>query len=262
MGHRVSIPRGPPVRIVMIGKTGVGKSAVGNTIVNKKAFISLESPESVTAHCRHAQLEGEKREVHVVDTPGILDTSKSVEVVKKEIIKCIQMSTPGPHVFLLVLQIGRFTKEEENCVDALEKLFGPEMSKYMIVLFSHGDKLTQQGTTIFDYLRSGHPKLTELLNRCGNRFHVFNNKDKKNRKQVAELIKKIDEMVAANRASYYSDDMFEAVDRTQRQPDKLPDGTEDLNVNVLSELLQRIIQFQATLSATTPAPAAVYDNKT
>ncbi|TKS84101.1 hypothetical protein D9C73_019132 [Collichthys lucidus] len=39
-----------------------------------------------------------------------------------------------------VIQIGRFTKEEENCVQALEKIFGPEASKSMIVLFTRACK--------------------------------------------------------------------------------------------------------------------------
>ncbi|CAI5666230.1 unnamed protein product [Oreochromis niloticus] len=243
MGNNSSIPDGPPRRIVMIGKTGVGKSAVGNTILGTKNFESNVSSESVTQTCEFEKVPNCKRKITVVDTPGLLDTSKSTDAIKKEITKCIHMSSPGPHVFLLVLQIGRFTTEEQNCVDALEKLFGPKASNYMIVLFTHGDKLTQQKRTIEDYLKTSHPKLRELLKRCGYRYHVFDNKIKKNRTQVLELIIKIDAMMAVNGEAHYTDEMLEEAQKILKLSENLPN-----NVHFMAELTQRIIVFKRILA--------------
>ncbi|XP_054468963.1 GTPase IMAP family member 7-like [Anoplopoma fimbria] len=248
MGINCSIPEGPPLRIVMIGKTGVGKSAVGNTIVGREVFHSSASARSVTESCKTERAIG-GREIHVVDTPGILDTYKSAESIKKEIAKCIQVSTPGPHAILLVIQVGRFTKEEENCVQALEKIFGPEASKYMIVLFTRGDDL--QHRTIRQYLQNGHPKLRDVVNRCGNRYHVFNNKIRWKRTQVAKLIKKVDEMVAANGGQHFTEEMYQEAEHTLKEKKNYidPTGQQVYNYTFMAELLQKVILFQAVLSA-------------
>lgn len=243
---------GQALRIIMIGKTGVGKSAVGNTIIGRKLFQTSASARSVTETCWKERATT-RREIHVVDTPGILDTSRCAESINKEIAKCISMSSPGPHAFLLVIQIGRFTKEEENSVEALEKLFGPEASKYMIVLFTRGDEL--QGRTIQEYIQNGHPKLREVINRCGNRFHVFNNKKRCDRRQVVHLIQKIDDMVATNGGKHFSDSMYEEAEKTRKQnPDPQTHSnsiSEKLifDISFMSELLRRVILFQAILDA-------------
>uniref|UniRef100_I3KI25 AIG1-type G domain-containing protein n=1 Tax=Oreochromis niloticus TaxID=8128 RepID=I3KI25_ORENI len=202
---RLNCVSGPDLRIVMIGRYGVGKSAVGNTILGYKRFRSCPLSASVTEFCQKAWVQWGKRIVSVVDTPGILDTSKSDEFIKREIVKCVEISSPGPHVFLLVIQIGRFTREEKNSVEALQELFGPEANKYMIVLFTRGGDLG--GVSIEQYVREHSADLRCIIQSCGNRFHVFDNTSS-DRTQVVELVKKIDGMMARNGATCYTNTLF------------------------------------------------------
>ncbi|KTF80948.1 hypothetical protein cypCar_00019665 [Cyprinus carpio] len=141
-------------------------------------------------------------------------TQDSSAFDKEEIVKSVYLCPPGPHAFLLVVRVDRtFTEIYRRAIEEHIELISKEVWDHSIVLFSFGDWLGD--TTIEQYIESEGKALQRLVERCGNRYHVLNNKRLGNKFQITELLEKIEKMTAG---SHFKTDesLFKEMKRKQQ----------------------------------------------
>lgn len=246
------------LRIALIGKTGNGKSSTGNMILQRKQFECAASTNGVTFRIQSELGRFQNTDFKLTDTPGVFDPIKSDEEIVNELRKVIDELHPGPHVFLIVLKSTRFTEEDKLSVKALGDIFGQEVFKHSIVVFTRLDDLAADGSNLSTYVNTGlNENLRDLLNKCNNRYVGFNNRigcdSNENQQQVRELFEKIDQVTSSNMDNYFRGQIFEYTSQNiQTKKEAIinsPNLTEGEKTNKLDQIEANVNTFFTNLTS-------------
>ncbi|XP_062374002.1 uncharacterized protein si:ch211-214j24.15 [Sardina pilchardus] len=174
------------LKITLLGGRHSGKSAAGNTILSREEFeVGGHDIDLVE---KRGDVTG--RELTVIKVPAL----DSVALEKHNFMEELSLHANGCGVVLLVVNCSSsFHNVEFKATVARLSALGTQLWHRTMVLFTNGDWLG--GTTIERHIESEGEPLQKLVENCGNRYHVLDNKNRDDTGQVSELLEKMEEVL-------------------------------------------------------------------
>lgn len=238
------IPPGPDVDLLIIGKTGHGKSSTGNSILGQNKFFASADGESVTSECGVGWRLIDDRTIKVVDTPGVCDTrpgQSSIDVAIRAISEAIAQCPNGFHSLLLVIRFGqRMTTEEQKAIGMLKCILGPNIIKeHCVCIITYGDNFRQEiknKKTFEEWCKDQKGFLSEIFIECDYRCVLFDNKNEDDlfqKQQLIDLIRKVDSL--QSHGTRYTNSLFELAQNEKKMIIE-EENSPELNENVARDI--------------------------
>ncbi|XP_068460378.1 GTPase IMAP family member 5-like [Clinocottus analis] len=178
------------LRVVLLGNSWSERSSVGNFILGETVFTE-EEPD----HCVRGRGELQEKQIVVINTPDLLQPNISEDKLRRHVETCKNLSGPGPHVFLLVLQPEDFTEELKEKLCRVLDLFSDQSFDHSLILISTP---REESSAFMD---KDQP-LKDLIRKC--RYRNLNQKNL----ERAELLARLGQVVKENNGEHLVCDVF------------------------------------------------------
>lgn len=182
-GFTSTVSKTGDLNLVLLGRSGVGKSSCGNTILGRQIFKPRppSSSEPVTLKPQIASGMVAGRNVAVIDTPDLFGSQISHEKLQKQILSIVPQTSPRLCVFLAVLLPADVVHNLEETLVAIRAAFGEKARDCTLALITHGD---HKETTVENFPEAVRQKM-----------HIFDNTKSQDSKQARELLSKIARLI-------------------------------------------------------------------
>ncbi|KAK9971294.1 hypothetical protein ABG768_024668 [Culter alburnus] len=175
------------VRVVVLGLAGVGKTSTIQTLL-RQSFQNERSTPPVY------KTSWSEMNFKLIDSSGF----QSVNEVESVVSQALSHASPGPHVIMIIIRVGRVTEETLTMIKNIHACLD-DSEKHTMIVFSRKDDLEDK--PIGEFIKESS-ELNQIVKMHKERFHALNNKDINDPTQANELFQKISAIYHDNNGDF------------------------------------------------------------
>ncbi|KAG9279151.1 GTPase IMAP family member 8-like isoform X2, partial [Astyanax mexicanus] len=183
------------VRMVLLGKNSSEISRMGNFILGRDAFDTEAPPPSVEQHSERAGGMVEGKYITLINTPHLFDPQLPLNTIHSRVREYLALCSPGPHVFVLVLQSDGCTSRDREQIRIILNSFSDTALKHTTVITQ------KQGTGTDPHELN---KLIQEIKKCGGQHFQLDTGG-----NPSDLVKAVEKLVQKNKKGYVKDSAME-----------------------------------------------------